>query len=297
MTSPDAAPARSARPGAVTVAYWLQVAAVAVLLVLVCLVIVEAVRYDAQIDEALRRVPDADPAEVSDERGGNVFMACFIGVPALLLAGWLAATALPLRRGSNIARILVFVAAGGQLLLCVGQGCLGLAIVPLAFVAATHAPEFAPSAGVPTDAGDWEQSKFLDALYAQSDGPGAVTSAVGGLGVLLVLGLTAAVVVLLLLPDSRRWFRGPAPVPPAGPWPAYGHGYGPGYPQPVWPTLPPGYLVCPDPALHLAHPPAAPTTTTSDAAGSADHEEAVDRRDAPADDGSEQPPAAGRGTT
>ncbi|WKU00849.1 hypothetical protein Q2K19_10400 [Micromonospora soli] len=288
----------------------MQLAAVAILLALVCLVIVEAVRYDAQIDEALRRVPDADPVEVSDERSGNVFMACFIGIPALLLAGWLAATALPLRRGSNIARILVFVAAGGQLLLCVGQGCLGLVAVPLTLLAATDAPELDPSMGAPPDGADWEQSRFLDTLYAQSDGPGAVASAAGGLGVLLVLALTAAVVVLLMVPDSRRWFRGAAPVPPAGPWPVYGYGYGPAYPppgygygpaypppgQPVWPTLPPGYLACPDPALHLAHPPAAPTATTSDAGDAADRPDAADRRDTPGDGGPEQS-SAGDGTS
>ena len=115
MTSPDTAPARPARPGSVTVAVWLQLATVAVLLLLIGLVVFAAVRYDAQIDRAVRLVPDADPTEVSHERSGNLFMTLAVGVPVLLLAGWLAATALPLRRGSNTARILVFVAAGAQL--------------------------------------------------------------------------------------------------------------------------------------------------------------------------------------
>ncbi|MFI7430246.1 hypothetical protein ACIBPB_24900 [Micromonospora sp. NPDC049836] len=289
MTSTDAAPARPTRPGAVTVAYWLQLATVAVLLLIVCLVVVETVRYDAQIDEVLRRVPDADPAEVSGERAGNVFMACFMAIPALLLAGWLGATALPLRRGSNVARILVFVAGGAQLLLCVGQVCLGLLIAPLAMFAVADAPEFDSSTGMPPDAG-WEESKFLETLDTQSDGPGAVVSAVGGLGVLLVLGLSAAVVVLLLLRDSRRWFGGEAPS--GGPWPGYGYPpaagyYGPYHPQPSWPTPPPGqpawpagagqpfwpvpgHPVCPDPSVHFDRAPAEPATAAAEAGHPAD---------------------------
>ncbi|WP_433315503.1 hypothetical protein [Micromonospora chersina] len=259
MPSADAAPARPARPGAVTAAYWLQLAAVAVLLVLVCLVVIEAVRYDAQIDEALRRVPDADPTEVSDERAGNVFGSLFLGVPALLLAVWLAATALPLRRGSNVARILVFVAAGGQVLLCLGQGCVGLLVIPLAFAAGLGDPEVDPSAGDVPDTGAWAESRFLETLYDQGE-PGVVPTAIGGIGILLVLTLTAAVVVLLLLPDSRRWFGGPTVVPsPVGPWPGYAYGYGPGHYG--WPAPPPGYLICPDPAMHLVHPPTAPAVT------------------------------------
>lgn len=264
MTSSDVAPARPARPRAVTVAYWLQVATVAVLLLLICLVAVEAVWYDAQIDEALRRVPDADPTEVSGERTGNVIGTLFMGVPALLLAVWLAATALPLRRGSNVARIMVFVAAGGQLLLCFGQGCMGVVAIP--FALALGDPEFDPADGGP-DGADWEQSKFLDALYDQGD-PSLVTTVAGGVGVLLVLLLTGAVVVLLLLPDSRRWFTGPV-APPAH-WPAYGYGYGYAYPgQYATPALPPGWMICPDPAVHFAHPPAGPAPADLDGPGDA----------------------------
>lgn len=261
MTSSDTAPARPARPGAVTVAYWLQLATVAVLLLVVCLAVAEAVRYNAQIDEALRLVPDADPAEVADERAGNVFMTYFISIPALLLAGWLGATALPLRRGSNVARILVFVAGGAQLLLCVGQTCLGLLIVPFAIFAAGDIAEVDSSAGGPPDAG-WAESRFLETLYAR-DEPGAVATAVGGIGVLLVLGLSAAVVVLLLLSDSRRWFRGAAPTKPDR-GPAYGYGYGPYHPQPYWPVPPAGYPICPDPAVHVGPTPAGPESAGRD---------------------------------
>ncbi|SCG48829.1 hypothetical protein [Micromonospora inositola] len=267
MTLPEAASARPARPAIVTVAFWLQLAAVVVLLVLVGLVVAEAVRYDGQIDRALRLVPDADPTEVSDERSGNVFMALVIGGPALLLAAWLAATALPLRRGGNTARILVFVAAGAQLLLCLGQGCSGVLLVPLALAAGMGDPGFDPAEGMPPDGADWEQSKFLDTLYAQGD-PGDAVFAIGGLGVLVVLALTVSVVVLLLLPEARRWFR-PQPAVPAGaPGLTAGYGYlSPGavipygYPSPGV-VLPPGYMVCPDPALHLPQPSTGPERST-----------------------------------
>ncbi|MGW5672430.1 hypothetical protein [Micromonospora sp. NPDC003776] len=286
MTSPGAASPRPVRPGTVAVAYWLQLATVAVLLALLCVVVVEAVRYDALIDDVLRQVPDADPAEVSAERSGNLFTTLFLGIPALLLAGWLAATALPLRRGSNVARVLVFVAACGQLLLCIVQGCGGLLIVPLVMAAGMGDPEFGPAGSEGPD-GDWEQSRFLDTLYSRGDEQGVVTAAAGGIGVLLVLALTVAVVVLLLLPESRRWFRGDVPTAAANPWPAYGYGYyGPGHPQPGQPVwLPPGYLLCPDPALHLAHPPAgampagppSDPTTLTDAGGQADGTTPPDR--------------------
>ncbi|MFU8872365.1 hypothetical protein [Micromonospora sp. SL4-19] len=295
MITPGTAPARPVRPAVVTVAFWLQIAAVAVLLVLAALVVVGAVYYDGQIDEALRQVPDADPMEVSDERSGNVFMALTMGVPALLLAAWLAATAMPLRRGSNTARILVFVAAGAQLLLCVGQSCGGLLVIPFLLAVAMGDPGYDPALDTGPEGADWEQSKFLDVLYGQGD-PGTVL-AFGGIGVALVLVLTAAIVVLLLVPESRRWFR---PSPAA--WPApLGYAYWPGYPAAAYPpahpattyppgyppaayppahaaaTYPPGYPpatyppavmplpLCPDPALHLAHPPTGPSATAPDA--------------------------------
>lgn len=251
MILPDAEPPRPARPTVVTVAFWLQLAAVVVLLGLIGLVVAEAVHYDGQIDRALRLVPDADPMEVSDERMSNIFMAASIGVPALLLAGWLAATALPVRRGSNTGRILVFVAAGAQLLLCLAQGCSGVFLIPLALAAGATDPGFDPSGDVPPDGADWQESKFLHTLYSQGDPPDVVFAA-GGIAVLAVLALTATVVLLLALPQANRYFK---PRHPASP--AFGHpapmGYGP--------VVPPGYMICPDPALHLAHPHTEPETT------------------------------------
>lgn len=280
MNLPDAAPARPARPAVVTVAFWVQLAAVVVLLGLIGLVVAEAIRFDGQIDRALRLVPGADPMEVSDERASNIFAAASIGVPALLLAGWLAATALPVRRGGNVARILVFVAGGAQLLLCLAQGCSGMFLIPLMLAAGAGDPGFDPSTDVPPDGAGWPESKFLETLYSQGDPPDVVF-AIGGFGVLVVLALTATVVLLLALPPASRYFR-PRSAAPAGAAPlVLGYGYPPpgatipyGYPSPgmtvpqgqPWPgvTVPPGYLLCPDPALHLAHPPTGLQASTPD---------------------------------
>ncbi len=288
-----AAPARPARPAVVTVAFWLQIAAVAVLFVLVALVVFGSLRYNAQIDEALRRVPDADPTEVAGERSGVVFMALTTGIPALLLAAWLGATALPLRRGSNTARILVFVAAGAQLLLCLVQSCGGLLAIPFMMAAvATDGSGYDPD----LDPGlDGDQSKFLDTLAAQGD-PGVLV-ALGGIGLTLVLVLSAAVVVLLLVPDANRWFRPPPPAawpPPAsyGYWPGYpAPAYPPGYPSPAYPPgypaagmpFSPGYPVYPDPALYPAHSSTEPVAATPGGApaGDAARDDAAPGADSP----------------
>ena len=90
--------ARPPRPVTVTVAFWLQIATVAVLLAVVGLAVAGAVLFDAEITRAARQVADADPAEVRGERTGNAVRALIVAVPAALLAIWLAATALPLWR-------------------------------------------------------------------------------------------------------------------------------------------------------------------------------------------------------
>lgn len=122
--------ARPPRPVTVTVAFWLQIAAVAVLLAVVGLAVTGAVLFDAEITRVAGLVADADPAEVRGERTGNVVGALIAGVPAALLAIWLAATALPLRAGRNTARILVYVAGGLQLLVFCAQGCGAALLVP-----------------------------------------------------------------------------------------------------------------------------------------------------------------------
>ncbi|MFI0791883.1 hypothetical protein ACH4OY_04145 [Micromonospora rubida] len=260
MTAPVAAPVRPPRPTSVTVACWLQVATVLILLGLVALAVYEAVRLDGEISRVARLVPDADPAEVRGERDSNVFGTLFLGISLLLLAGWLAGTALPLLRGRNVARILVFVSSGGQLLLCLGPACSGMLLFPL--VLALGFSEGMGPEGEPLPEEDlWQESRFLETLYGRQESHDAVIFPIVGISVLTVLLLTATVVLLLSLPSANRYFR-PRAQPPAGPVPYVGWPTAPLPPVapagawvPAGYPVPPGYLICPDPALHLAHPP------------------------------------------
>ncbi|WP_433314871.1 hypothetical protein ACQP0U_00735 [Micromonospora sp. CA-269861] len=265
--SPPATAPRPPRPATVTIAFWLQLAVVLVLLGLAALTVAQAVHFDGQIDRAVRLVPDADPDEVTGERQGNVATALILGVPAVLLAVWLAFTATPVRRGGNVARILVFAASGAQLLICFAQCCSGAFLVPLLTteMAAEPPPEWDE---------EWETSPFYDTLYAGTDPWDDLFFPAAGLGVLTVLTLSVAVVLLLALPPANRWFvprtanealPGPAwPMPMTVPYYApTGYGYPtvpfvPGFLPPNQP-LPPGYLICPDPAAHLT--PGAPGTS------------------------------------
>ncbi|MFC4039468.1 hypothetical protein ACFO1B_13640 [Dactylosporangium siamense] len=224
--------ARPPRPAQVTVAFWLQLAGAALLLGFVGVAIAHAVHFDGAIDRAAALVPDADPGEVSDERTSNVVGTLFVGVPALLLAGWLAVTARPVLRGSNIARIFVFVAGGGQLLLAATQACGGFLLLPLAFA-------FSGDEDVIVDDGvSWEESGFQDALYNSSGLFTEVFFLSGFAVALLVLTLSGAVVLLLALPPASRYFV-PRAAAPA--WPAF-----PGGPMP--------YVICPDPSAHFPKP-------------------------------------------
>ncbi|MER5332490.1 hypothetical protein [Micromonospora sp. NPDC002717] len=287
MTPPADAPVRPPRPATVTIAFWLQLVTVLVLLGLVALVVTQAIQWDGQIDRAVRAVPDADPDEVSGERWSNVVGAVVLGLPALLLALWLAATALPVRRGGNVARILVFVAGGVQLVVCCGQSFAGMLLFPLLFGLGLSEPyaegEYPDEGPVDPEADFWAESKFIETLYSESDPFDAVLFPLAGLGVSTVLLLTLAVVLLLALPPAHRWFvpraaSSAAPPPPAGyaliPV-AYAPPAGPGaYTPAAWPgahvpsawpgahvppagpgghqAVPPGHLICPDPAAHEA---------------------------------------------
>ncbi|MER7888957.1 hypothetical protein ABTX15_03940 [Micromonospora sp. NPDC094482] len=272
MTPPAGAPARPPRPVTVTIAFWAQLATVLVLLALVALVIAQAVQWDGEIDRAVRLVPDADPDEVRGERWINITMALILGIPALVLAFWLAATALPLRRGGNTARILVFVAGGAQLLICLAQGCSGAFFVPLIFAGGIEDETFPEETPTGPDGDSWQESPFMQALYDSSNPFDAVLFPLAGVGILMVLVLTVAVVLLVALPPAHRWFvpraASPAlPVPPVGyPLPAISYPVPPGYPIPPGYPAPPGYLICPDPAVHLAPaaPPAGPEGPVSD---------------------------------
>ncbi|MEH1164751.1 hypothetical protein V6V47_05125 [Micromonospora sp. CPCC 205539] len=258
------APARPPRPGTVTVAFWLQLTMVLILVALAAMAVAEAVHFDDEISRAARLVSDADPAEVAGERKSNVAITLIIAVPALLLAGWLAATAGPVRRGRNTARIMVFVASGAQLLVCFAQCCSGGLIVPTLFQPETVAE--------PGSDDVWQESRFYDTLYSNADPLDNLFVPAAGVTVLAVLIMTAALVLLLALPPAHRWFvpraasteGPPAPValawsPPSYPAiPAYpfvppAHGT-PGF-LPPGQQLPPGHLICPDPAAHLTPAP------------------------------------------
>ncbi|MFB9544680.1 hypothetical protein [Micromonospora sagamiensis] len=262
MTATVDEPVRPARPTTVTVAFWLQLAAVGVLLVMVGLTVAAAVQFDGRIDRAAQLVPDADPDEVSGERFGNWMTMVAVVVPALFLAVWFAATARPVRRGGNTARILVFVGGGLQLLLGVGQCCLGALFIPLALGA--------PDEGW-TETADgepvWEESEFVETLYDSNLSEDLLGMGAAG-GGLVVFLLSVAVVLLLALPPANRYFVPRDETPPGAmpaPWAAHPvlpavlptHAPPPGYPAaPVY-VVPPGYMICPDPSRHLP-PPAEP---------------------------------------
>lgn len=225
-------------------ACWLQVAAVALLLGLAGLAVAHAVHYDAEISRVAAMVGNADPDEVRDERAGNVAATLFVGVPALLLAVWLGVTARPVLRGSNIARIFIFVAGGGQLLLALCQLCGGLLLLPLAFAAMDAGDDVVVDDGV-----SWEQeSDFIDALYTDPDVFSEVFFGGTVLTALAVLVLTLAVVLLLALPPAHRYFVPKAPqARPARP------------PHPVIGPMP--YYICPDPSAHFPAVPKPPIPT------------------------------------
>ncbi|MEV4462243.1 hypothetical protein AB0J51_01325 [Micromonospora echinofusca] len=232
MTPPADAPVRPPRPVTVTIAFWLQL--------------------------VMRAVPDADPDEVRGERWSNVTMAVVLGLPTLLLAGWLAATARPVRRGGNVARVMVFVAGGVQLVLCCAQSLVGVLVFPLLFAFGfDDGPyvegEYPPEGPAGAEAEIWAESKFIEALYARPDPFEAVLFPLAGLGVLTVLLLTVSVVLLLALPPAHRWFV-PRTEPPAVPLPPGAYPLFPAYASATVPgaygAAPPGHLLCPDPAAH-----------------------------------------------
>ncbi|MDG4826432.1 hypothetical protein O7635_31670 [Asanoa sp. WMMD1127] len=233
MIMADPAPVeRPPRPGSVTVAFWLQLAAAAVLLAVVGSVVVSAVQFDGLVDRAVAAVPDADPAEVSAERTTNLVMSAIMGSLFLLMAAWLLATAAPLRRGSNVARILVFIGAGAHLVLCLAPCVGGVAFLPFFFLPEGPA-DGPPTEGFPTD---WSESRFIETLY--SDGAAYQDLLFGSVAVASMIEavLVIAVVVLVVVPPAHRYF---VPRPPTPPWP------GPAYAMPY-----PTYVICPDPAAH-----------------------------------------------
>jgi hypothetical protein len=249
---------RLARPASVTVAFWLQLAAVLALLLMVGLLVAYAVYFDGQISRAVELVPEADPDEVSAERAGNIVTSVVMGVMTLAVAVWLAATAVPVLRGSNVARILVFIAAGAHLLLCAAPCLGGAALAPL-FLAGS--PEEPPDGGYVGEEA-WQESRFIETLYSQTSpfDDGFFLGTTVGSGIEMMLAI--AIVVLLAVPPASRYFVPRRPVPA---WPgayAYAVPAGAAWPmRPSWPTAPamphPGlpYVICPDPSMHETPPP------------------------------------------
>ncbi|WP_434742348.1 hypothetical protein [Micromonospora sp. SH-82] len=275
---PSPPPPRPPRPLSVTVASWLQLVAAGLLVVLVGLMIWHAVDWNTKIDQTVRLVPEADPDEVRGERTWNVVGTVLPGAFGLILAAWIAGTAPGVRRGKPLARTLFLVAAGFQALLYCGP-LLGGAVLTVFFVGFVfgfgepweESPEGV--AGDPSvDDQVWAESRFAEVLYSSPDPLGAVLGPLLALVLLLVAVLTVAVVLLLTVPPAGRFFgttRTPAPpvahpVRPGYPFPGSGlpHHPGSGFthhsrPGPG-PVVPPGYLICPDPTLHLPAPPHGP---------------------------------------
>jgi hypothetical protein len=169
------------------------------------------------------------------------------------IALWFGATLWPVWRGSNIARIVTAVGAGMQsavavLLFCSG-GFFGLMFLPLI----ASDPGFEgedPS----LDPGLYEEDPFYDKLFQlQDSGAGIWPGLVLVMGGLLLTLLAGALLVLLLVPPSNRWFspRPPAPVTTAVPvyYPVH------------YPTPGPVPGVPPTPASQPASAPPPVTTT------------------------------------
>jgi len=245
----------------VTVAFAFQVALAGVLLLMVGVTIAKAIHYDALIDQAVRAAGSGG-SDAAFERTANLTGALFTAVPALLLAAWLGITAIWLRRGSNVARILTLVGLGTPLLLaalsCLFGGLFGLLMVGLMSAASsggfTDGEEFTDDEGF----SEWEGSEFFSQLE-RLDGKGwsIAFEVLGATSVLVALLLAIATAVLLLTGASNRFFspRRPAPRPPYPPYhqPAQFYGY---------PAPPP----CPYPPAHAypnwypgAAPPPYPT--------------------------------------
>ncbi|BCB82974.1 hypothetical protein [Phytohabitans suffuscus] len=256
LLAAEARPPRPPRPASVTVAFWLQFAAAAVLLIVLGLAVANAVYFDGQISRAVELVPEADPDEVNAERVGNIVSSVVTGGVLVATAAFLAATAVPALRGSNVARILVFVAAGAHILLCATPCVAGAAAAPI-FLAAV--PEEEPPEGVYAGEDFWQESRFIETLYTQTspveDGFFLGMTAGSGLEVLLVI----AVVILLAVPPANRYFvpRPPAPTWPGGYAPPAAAGWPMAAPWPGTPAVPhPGlpYVICPDPSAHVPPP-------------------------------------------
>ncbi len=192
----------SVRPARTTVVFWLLVAATFVLLGLAGFALAHAVQFDGEISRTVVRVNDVDPGEVRAERTGNVVATLLVCVPAMLLATWLAVTAVRVRRGSNPGRIPVFGAVGWPVLLC------GLYFFCWLFFEALYIL-IADSSGVDTGvfgAVEYEMSRFRAVLNGTSE-PFSDVFLASAFGNLVVVVLMTVVPALL----ATKRYRSPPP--------------------------------------------------------------------------------------
>ncbi len=236
MILPGTAVAAPPRPPTVTVAFLLQLGLAGLLLLLVAVVATEAVHYDGLIDRALRLAGSGAAEDAAFERSANVAGAVLAGFPALLLAVWFGSTAIGVRRGSNVGRVLTLVGLGAPLVLGIlacFAGVLGILMFGVLLAGASEEFTGEEYAGAEDFAGEdpgaGGGSAFYDELIRlDSGGWSMVLTSVGEIAVMTAFLVAVAVGVLLITPTSNRYFR---PRPPA-PWPTYP-------PSPPYPPYPP----------------------------------------------------------
>lgn len=238
-TDPAPVTERGPRPATATVAAALQLGIVLLALGLIAAAWIGYISHDEMIDRAVKLVPEADPEVVASERSSNRFGSVMASVLSSGIALWFGATLWPVWRGSNLARVVTAVGAGMQtavaVLISCGGGVFGLMFLPL--IAGDPGLE----GGDPlTDPGLYEEDPFYDKLFQlQDSGAGMLPGMVLGIGMMLLALLAGALLVLLLVPPSNRWFspRPPSPVATGVPiyYPVYYQGPGllPGAPPPV----------------------------------------------------------------
>jgi hypothetical protein len=255
--------AAAPRPKQVTTAFGLQLGAAGSLLICAVLFAVGAIYYNGLISDAAAAT-GADPDDVSAERIGNLVTTLVVGVPTLLLGGWLLGTAFGLRRGSNTARIMSAIGLAAPLvvgvLYCCGLGAfagiLGVAFSDGGFDDSGY------------DDGDFSEfdydgsSPFYDKLDNSDSGFSAVVSGLGGVFGLFATMLALAAGILLFVGPARRYFR-PDKYPPGFPiagYPVYGFPQAYGYqaypfPAPAYGPYAPGYAAAPPVPVHGPYPP------------------------------------------
>lgn len=235
---PASTPAPPPRPATVRTAFALLVALVVCLLLMIGTEIAHAIRYDGLIDQALRATPGSGDL-AAGEHAGNLSGVLVPAVATLVLAVWLGVTAVGLRRGSNVARILTLVGLGAPLVLgllfCVVGGLFGFLMLGLV------APSDPGVADGPLAGGD--ESAFYNELGRLDSGGWSIAlTVVGSTSAVVAVLLAIAVAVLLLTGGSNGYFR-PRPTPgPANPAWVYPqpYVYPPAYwQQPFWYPAPP----------------------------------------------------------